>query len=218
MRACSSDRLPRSLAFGKRERRPACPGSAPRPIRAMIGVEDLAIKEQVHELESRAQSRMARHGRPGRHRDHDRAAGARHRRLRGEARPASARAPHGRAVHLLRSDGAGRIRHRPGDRRQAAPAYRARHRDLSLPRRAPAPRQPRLEPDDPSRRRQLDGGRKGHHPFRAHRRRPARRRTSSMASRLGSPCRRRTRTTRRVSPTTPATTCPNSWTAASACA
>ena len=44
------------------------------------------------------------------------------------------------------------------------------------------------------------------------------RRTSSSASRPGSPCRRRTRTTRRVSPTTPATTCPNSWTAASACA
>ncbi len=44
----------RPSAFRQGEWRPAHAGSAPRSVRAMIGAEDLAIKEQVHELESRA--------------------------------------------------------------------------------------------------------------------------------------------------------------------
>ena len=47
-------------------------------------------------------------------RNPDRAARARHRRLRGAARPARAEAADGRAVHLLRPDGPSRIRDRAG--------------------------------------------------------------------------------------------------------
>ena len=47
------------------------------------------------------------------------------------------------------------IRAGRGDRRAAAPAYRARHRHLSVRRRDPAPRQPRHLTGDPAGRRQL---------------------------------------------------------------
>jgi hypothetical protein len=46
------------------------------------------------------------------------------------------------ALRLLRPDGPGRVPHRPGPRRPPAPAYRPRHRHLSLLRPGDAPRQP----------------------------------------------------------------------------
>ena len=114
-------------------------------------------------------------GRRRRRRDRnpDRAARPRHRRLRGAARPARAEAADGRAVHLLRPGGPGRIRHRARRRRAAASPHRPGDRDLPLSRRVPAPRQPRLEPDHPSRRAELDGRGTRRHPFRAHQRRDA---------------------------------------------
>ena len=91
--------------------------------------------------------------------------GARPRRLRGAPGPAGAPAPDGGTLRVLRPGGPRRIHHRQGGRRAAPPAYRPRHRHLPLPRRVPAPRQHRVEPADPARRRQLDGGGAGRHPF-----------------------------------------------------
>ncbi len=124
-----------------------------------------------HELEPLPRPDLPDRRRGRRHRDADRAAGARPRRLRGAPRAAGAAAADGRAVHLLRPGRTGGVRHRPGRGRAAASAHRARHRDLPVPRRVPAPRQPRLRPDHPSRRGELDDRRKRRHPFRAHQRR-----------------------------------------------
>ena len=78
-----------------------------------------------------------------RDRDADHPARPRPRRLRGAPGAAGAEAADGRAVHLLRPGRAGRVPDRPGHRRAAASAHRARHGHLPLPRRVPAPRQPR---------------------------------------------------------------------------
>ena len=106
-------------------------------------------------------------------RDGDRAAGARSRRLRGAPRAALGAPADGRAVHLLRSDGAGGVPARPGHRRAAASAHRARHRDLPVRGRDHPSRQPRHAAADPTGRGQLDDRRARHRPFRAHRARGA---------------------------------------------
>ena len=78
-----------------------------------------------------------------RHRACDRAARPRSRRLRGAPRAALGAEADGRAVHLLRPDGAGRVPDRQRHRRAPASAHRARHGHLSVRGRDDAPRQPR---------------------------------------------------------------------------
>ena len=86
-----------------------------------------------HELEPDARPDLPDRRRGRRDRDADHPARPRPRRLRGAPGAAGAEAADGRAVHLLRPDGAGGVPDRPGRRRAAASAYRARHRHLSLP-------------------------------------------------------------------------------------
>ena len=102
-----------------------------------------------------------------------RAARARSRRLRGAPRAAARQAADGRAVHLLRPDGPGAVRRRPGHGRAPASAYRARHRHLSVRRPRHAPRQRRQRAGDHARRHEPDDRRARHRAFRAH---PAERR------------------------------------------
>ena len=118
----------------------------------------------------------------------------RSRRLRGAPRAAARQAAHGRPVHLLRPYRPGRVPRRPGHRRAAASAYRARHRHLPVRRRDHAPRQPRHRCGDPPRRGQLDDRRPRHRAFRAHRARASRATASrSTACSAGWRCRQPTR-------------------------
>ena len=126
-----------------------------------------------HEL---AQCRGPDPGRPFQLRcdpDPDRAPLARSRLLRGPAGTPLHRVPDGRAVHLLRPDGAFRVPARTGHGRAAPSAYRPVHRHLLVRRRDHAPRQPRHRTADPAGRAELDDGGSRHHPFGAHRPDPA---------------------------------------------
>ena len=127
---------------------------------------------------------------------------ARHRRLRRPPGAAVGRTAHGRAVHLLRSHGAGALRARRGARRAAASAHRAGDGDVSVRGRDPPSRQPRLGAADPARRGQLDDGRPRHRALGALAGRScAGRACACTACSSGSRCRRRaTRRSSRPSP------------------
>ena len=173
----------------------------------------------MHELEPAACARRSRCGRHRRHRDADRAALGRPWRIRGPPRFACAAAADGRPVHLLRPLRTGGDPRRAGSRCASPPPYRARDRHLSLSRRDPASRQRGLETDHPARRRQLDGGRARHHPFRANARRgPQEAAQWLRASDLGRAAGARTRKRRRASSTTPGRRCRSSRAKASASA
>ena len=101
-------------------------------------------------------------------------------RLRGAPRAAARQAPDGRALHLLRSFRAGAVHGRQGHGRAAAPAYRARHRHLSVRRQHHAPRQRGQYPGNPARRHEPDDGGPRHRPFRANAGRAAPRRRQTM--------------------------------------
>ena len=80
----------------------------------------------------------------------------------------------GRALHLLRSDGSGAARRRPGHGRAAASAYRPGDRHLSLRRPRHASRQRRQRAGDHARRHEPDDRRARHRAFGAHARQRAR--------------------------------------------
>ena len=135
-----------------------------------------------------------------RHRTDDRSAQRRSRRLLGAPRAAPQQAAHGRPLHLLRSFRAGRVPQRPGHRRAAASAYRARHRHLPVRRRDHAPRQPRHRGADPPGRGQLDDRGTRHRAFRAHRAgAPHGRRAAARTAVLGRPAGQRRGDRRRAS-------------------
>jgi hypothetical protein len=67
-------------------------------------------------------------------------------------------APDGWALHLLRSDGTGRISDEPGYRRSASPPHQSCDSDLPFRRRDTTPRLTRYREDNPTRRRELDAG------------------------------------------------------------
>ena len=98
-----------------------------------------------------------------------------HRRLRGAPCAADRQAPARRPLHLLRPHGAGHPARRPGARRAAASAYRARHRHLSVRRQDPPPRFARHRDGHRAGRREPDDGGPRHRAFRAHARGTARR-------------------------------------------
>ena len=100
--------------------------SKTRAVTARVYRSDPASKpgiERKHELEPLPRPRARRSRERGRDRDADRAARGRSRRDDSSPRPPLGQAPDGRAVHLLRPDGAGRVPDRPGHRRAPAPAH-----------------------------------------------------------------------------------------------
>ncbi|CAA9287418.1 MAG: Pirin, partial [uncultured Craurococcus sp.] len=132
------------------------------------------------ELESLPRADARRPSERWSNRDPDRAARGGPRRDDGAPGPAFHQAADGRAVHLLRPDGPGRVPDRPRHRRAAPPAHQPGDAHLPVRGRDPAPRQPRHGKDHPAGRRELDAGRPRHRPFRAHRGRAQARRAAPV--------------------------------------
>ncbi len=118
-----------------------------------------------------------------------------------------ARAPHGRAIRVLRSHGTGGVSARQGHRRAAASAYR--HRDDYLPVRGRdhAPRQPRRGAAHSGRRGQPDGRRSAASCIRSARALTWRCCRICMAYRAGLRCQRPSRNARPRLPTTARRSC-----------